>query len=155
MVAVETLSRSNLNLNKIDYRFIYERQISQEINQPFQQLLQLLQNLVINSIRAMKDVEERKFEVEARVDGDACIIHVKDTGCGIPDENPSRIFDYKFTTTDNGTGIGLFHSKYIIDNLGGEILVDNKDAYYQTIFTIKFPKDGHKKKILVIDDEKL
>lgn len=147
MLAVETLCRSNFSLHGIQYRFVYDRQHVQKINQPFQQLLQLLQNMVINSIRAMKDSPVKEFVLEAEVIDDDCIIRVKDTGCGIQDENLDRIFEYKFTTTEGGTGIGLFHAKYIADNLNGEISVDNKGDYYHTIFTIKFPKDGRKEDI--------
>ena len=134
MLAVETLCRSNFSLHGI--------QLHLYIN-----LLQLLQNMVINSIRAMKDSPVKEFVLEAEVIDDDCIIRVKDTGCGIQDENLDRIFEYKFTTTEGGTGIGLFHAKYIADNLNGEISVDNKGDYYHTIFTIKFPKDGRKEDI--------
>jgi signal transduction histidine kinase len=50
------------------------------------------------------------------------LLHVKDTGCGIPVANKQRIFDAFFTTYDHGTGLGLALVRRIIDGHGGGIV---------------------------------
>jgi len=50
----------------------------------------------------------------------------EDDGKGIQDNVLPRIFNLGFTTTDGGSGIGLFHIKTITDKMDGEITVNNK-----------------------------
>ena len=52
----------------------------------------------------------------------------KDDGSGIKDENIANIFDFGFTTSKRGSGIGLYHVKEIIEKLNGTITVNNKTS---------------------------
>ena len=53
------------------------------------------------------------------------VVKVCDTGCGIPQENLKVIFEPFFSTKgDQGTGIGLWVIKGIVDKLGGRIEVE-------------------------------
>lgn len=146
MTALELLCRASLSLDKIKCKYVYNRNLEVLMNQPFQALLQLLNNLMINSMKALKDSENEKIiEVSAIVDDQNCTIFVKDNGCGVPDENIDRIFEYKFTTTFGGSGIGLFHAKHVCKNIDGEISLTRDQDGFTTIFTLKFPLDGTKK----------
>jgi len=54
------------------------------------------------------------------------VVKIRDTGCGIPPENLKIIFEPFFTTKgDQGTGIGLWVIKGIVDRLGGKIEVES------------------------------
>jgi|SRR5271167_2084943 len=54
--------------------------------------------------------------------GNEVIVGVSDSGCGIPPENLKTVFEPFFTTNgDNGTGLGLWVVKGIVENLGGRI----------------------------------
>lgn len=84
---------------------------------------QLLLNLFINSLHAMKDggtLEVRGFREDATVK-----IEVIDNGCGIEAEHMGKIFDPFFTTkpTGEGTGLGLWLTYEIVRNYNGEISV--------------------------------
>jgi signal transduction histidine kinase len=86
---------------------------------------QLLLNLFINAIQAMRDgglLAVRGYREDSSVK-----IEVKDTGCGIMQEDIGRIFDPFFTTkpTGEGTGLGLWLTYEIVRNYGGEILVES------------------------------
>lgn len=106
-----------------------------------------LLEIVTLSYKALKDCTgEKKIEIAAEVDGEFCIIAIKDTGCGIKDEDVNRVFDYKFTTT-NGCGIGLYHAKYVCDEIGGEISFQRNVDVFSTVFIIKFPVNGTKEDI--------
>lgn len=147
MAALEVMTRFSASAEHIECTFIYDREVEFYINQPFQSILQLLQNLTLNSIKALKDCTgEKKIEIAAEVDGEFCIIAIKDTGCGIKDEDVNRVFDYKFTTT-NGCGIGLYHAKYVCDEIGGEISFQRNVDVFSTVFIIKFPVNGTKEDI--------
>ena len=64
------------------------------------------------------------------------ILKFIDSGEGISDENPNKIFEPLFTTKQKGTGLGLASCKNIIEQHLGEISVQNKP----TTFTIVLPK---------------
>jgi signal transduction histidine kinase len=146
MTGIEILCRSTMSLEKIHCTYNFDRSNKQLINQPFQAILQLLNNLMINAVKALKHNNEKKIiEVSSVVDEQNCIIFVKDTGCGIPDENLDRIFDYKFTTTPGGSGIGLFHARHVCKSIDGEIRFERNNDGFSTIFIFKFPIDGTKK----------
>jgi C4-dicarboxylate-specific signal transduction histidine kinase len=56
---------------------------------------------------------------------DKTIITFKDSGCGIPDKNMSRLFEPFFTTKEEAPGLGLTLAQSIIKNHGGEICIAN------------------------------
>lgn len=80
----------------------------------------LLDNFVSNSIRAKASL----FIISFR-DNNGWEIMISDNGIGIPDEIKEKIFDFGFTTT-SGSGLGLFHVKQILSNIGAQIRIDNK-----------------------------
>ncbi|EMS80695.1 sporulation kinase A [Desulfotignum phosphitoxidans DSM 13687] len=102
------------------------------------QLLQVLLNLLSNSIQATEEGGRIIVRLNAAME-EAKII-VKDTGCGISKENISRIFEPFFTTkeADQGTGMGLYVSWGIITGLGGLISVES-EVNKGTTFTITLP----------------
>jgi len=65
-------------------------------------------------------------------------IEIGDTGCGIPPEDMSRIFEPFFSTERNGTGLGLAVSYGIIQKHGGNIQVSSQPGQ-GTQFTIEIP----------------
>lgn len=143
--AAEILVRNSSRLNNITVRTKVDRTDDEDIHQPFQALLQLLHNLTINAQKALKHTEgEKHIFIEANSLADECVISVMDNGCGIPPENIETIFNYGFTTTD-GSGIGLFHARYLCHEIGGDISVRQNENGFSTIFTLRFPKDGSKK----------
>ena len=88
------------------------------------QLQQVVINLVVNAIDAMKDVTDRPREVEIRSqtsEGDKVLIAVKDTGIGIEPDKANRLFDAFYTTKPDGMGMGLSISRSIIVAHGGRI----------------------------------
>jgi C4-dicarboxylate-specific signal transduction histidine kinase len=85
------------------------------------QLQQVLMNLVLNGIEAMKDTGgELTVKSQLREDGQIEIA-VKDTGPGLPAGKADQIFDAFFTTKPEGSGMGLAISKSIVESQGGRI----------------------------------
>jgi C4-dicarboxylate-specific signal transduction histidine kinase len=86
------------------------------------QLQQVIMNLIVNSIEAMKEVDGRR-ELVLKSQGaekQQITVSVSDTGVGLP-QGPNRIFDAFFTTKLHGTGMGLRISRSIIESHGGHL----------------------------------
>jgi two-component system sensor histidine kinase HydH len=88
-------------------------------------ITQVLLNLYLNAIDAMEAGGELEVELSHREDN-RIEIKVSDTGCGIPGEDLSRIFDPYFTSKSSGTGLGLTIAHNIMEAMGGQILVENR-----------------------------
>jgi signal transduction histidine kinase len=85
------------------------------------QLQQVLMNLMMNSIDAMKDVDgtrELTVKSERGEDGQV-LISIRDTGVGLPPQQVDKIFNAFFTTKTHGTGMGLRISRSIVESHGG------------------------------------
>jgi PAS domain S-box-containing protein len=94
-------------------------------------LQQVLVNLVLNALDAMRDVpvNRRIVEISTMADGERGIqIHVRDHGPGISSEIRDRVFDQFFTTKTNGLGMGLAIARSIIESFGGTIAVENVES---------------------------
>ncbi len=63
-------------------------------------------------------------------------LHVKDDGTGISENNLLRIFEPRFTTT-NGSGLGLYHTKEVVDKMNGTILARNSEKGAEFIIKLK------------------
>jgi PAS domain S-box-containing protein len=87
------------------------------------QLQQVLVNLMMNSIDAMKDVDGRReltIQSQRGEDGQV-LISVSDTGVGLPPQQADKIFNAFFTTKTQGTGMGLRISRSIVESHGGRL----------------------------------
>jgi signal transduction histidine kinase len=87
------------------------------------QLQQVLMNLMINGIEAMKGVDgPRELIVNSqRAENDQLMVSVSDTGMGLPQQDTNQIFNAFFTTKPQGTGMGLRISQSIIESHGGRL----------------------------------
>jgi signal transduction histidine kinase len=103
------------------------------------QLQQVLMNLIMNSIDAMKDVDDtRELTIQSQRDEDRqVLISVSDTGVGLPPEQADKIFNAFFTTKTHGTGMGLRISRSIIESNGGRLwAADNPPRGARFCFTL-------------------
>jgi PAS domain S-box-containing protein len=87
------------------------------------QLQQVLMNLMINSIEAMKDVDGPcELSIKSQSAEDAqMMVAVSDTGVGLPPKQADQIFNPFFTTKGDGTGMGLRISRSIIESHDGRL----------------------------------
>jgi PAS domain S-box-containing protein len=87
------------------------------------QLQQVMMNLILNSIEAMKDVDGmREIIIQSqRAEEGQILVSVSDTGVGFPPQLAEQLFDPFFTTKPHGTGMGLRISRSIIETHGGRL----------------------------------
>ena len=86
------------------------------------QLQQVLMNLMLNGIEAMKETcGPKELAVKSKIDGGQLVISVSDTGVGLPTQQTERMFEAFFTTKPDGIGMGLPISRSIIESHGGRL----------------------------------
>jgi NO-binding membrane sensor protein with MHYT domain/signal transduction histidine kinase len=90
-------------------------------------LQQVLMNLIINGIDAMRGVEGmRELSIDSRrAEGEQLLVSVSDTGMGLPPQQADQIFNAFFTTKPHGTGMGLPISRSIVAAHGGPLSATN------------------------------
>ena len=100
------------------------------------QLIQALLNLVINSLQAIE--QQGRVAIAARREGDGCLIEVRDSGPGVPQDRLTTIFEPYFTTKPQGKGIGLWIAQQIITAHHGSIHAANAPEG-GAVLTIRLP----------------
>jgi signal transduction histidine kinase len=86
------------------------------------QLQQVLMNLMLNSIDAMKDTSgANQLTIKSEADDGQLVISISDTGTGLLPEQMDQIFSAFFTTKNHGTGMGLPISRSIVESHGGHL----------------------------------
>ncbi|MGH7310966.1 MAG: sensor histidine kinase, partial [Candidatus Rokuibacteriota bacterium] len=88
------------------------------------QLQQVVLNLIMNSIEAMRDVDDRSREliIQSGRDGAASVVvAVRDSGPGLGLGDPDLIFNAFYTTKPGGMGMGLSVSRSIVEAHGGRL----------------------------------
>jgi PAS domain S-box-containing protein len=109
------------------------------------QLQQVLMNLMINGIDAMKAVDgPRQLTLGTQNEsGEQLLVSVQDTGVGLPPNQAGQIFNAFFTTKEHGTGMGLRISRTIIEAHGGRLwATDNHPRGASFHFTLAVSSDA-------------
>ncbi|KLE08779.1 sensor histidine kinase [Aliarcobacter butzleri L355] len=103
------------------------------------ELSQVILSLVSNSIDALKNRHNPKISINVVSSSAEVIIEILDNAGGIKAKNLKKIFEPYFSTKEEGTGIGLYLSKIIIEeSFGGKLQVQNiKDGAKFSIFIEK------------------
>ncbi len=119
---------ASLKNNGIDFILNFDKTI--QISTYRRELVQVLINIIKNAKEALqeKDIKVKKIEIKIVTVEDKISIEIIDNAGGIKDEIIDKIFEAYFTTKDqqNGTGLGLYMSKMIIEkHLKGKISVYN------------------------------
>jgi two-component system, NtrC family, sensor kinase len=102
---------------------------------------QVLMNLLINAADALRDASERRLEVRTAIDGASVRLEIRDTGSGMSPEIAARAFDEGFTTKPEGSGIGLFMCKTLVERDGGRISLHSQQGI-GTAITIWLPSSS-------------
>ena len=92
------------------------------------QLQQVLMNLMLNGIEAMKETGGVLTVKTGRDEGGQVLISVSDTGVGLPPGRADEIFNAFFTTKLQGSGMGLAISRSIVDSHGGRLWATSNDG---------------------------
>jgi len=101
------------------------------------ELFEVVVNVVRNAAEALP--QGGAIYVKTHVEGDSVVFKIRDTGIGINEQNLKRLFNPFFTTKAKaGSGLGLASSRKIIQDCGGNIVVESSEGK-GTTFTILLP----------------
>ena len=139
---------STLNIvhNEIKYKAEVVKQYGElpRVECVASQINQVFMNLLVNAAHAID--KRGVITVRTGVEDDWVWVEVSDTGCGIPKENLSKLFNPFFTTkpVGKGTGLGLSLSYGIVNRHGGRIEVESEVGKGST-FRVWLPvsRDGY------------
>ena len=98
----------------------------------------VLDNLVGNAVRAMKDATHKNLAVTWSLADGMVTVDVRDTGCGIPDEHRDRIMETQFSTRQGG-GEGLPRSRKILRKYGGGLMILDTAKGHGSTFRVTLP----------------
>lgn len=125
---------------KFDHNQSYAKANTNEIKH-------VLVNIINNAKDAIMDIKEKdkmftgniRIEIENSKENNTCNVRISDNGGGIPQELIDRIFDPYITTKQDkeGSGLGLYMAKTIIEKHNGTLAVKNSDK--GAVFEISLP----------------
>jgi signal transduction histidine kinase len=107
---------------------------------------QIITNIIKNGLDAMKGSDQKELSIKTDTDGRWNIISIKDSGCGISEQNFEQIFDPFFTTKQEtedsilGKGLGLNYCKMMLESYGGGIDINSEEGKGTTV-TIRLPSE--------------
>lgn len=107
-----------------------------EVDADRSRITQVISNLVNNAI---KFTQEGTIAITCTQDENEVVVQVRDSGRGIDPEIHSRLFSKFASKSEQGTGLGLFISKSIVEAHGGRIWAYNNDSYAGATFTFTIP----------------
>lgn len=104
------------------------------------QINQVLVNLFNNAAQAMENKSDGQISIRTHADNEYVYISVSDNGKGMPPSVLKQVFEPFFTTkaAGEGTGLGMAISKQIMEQHGGDIVVDSTEGV-GTQFTLMLP----------------
>lgn len=138
-----SFSRQVADLDLMELGVSYADMIRPHVNADAEMLKQVFLNLILNAFQAMPDGGRLMIETHCREgylgNGSPAVeIRFSDTGCGIPKENLTRIFDPFFSTKEKGSGLGLAIAHNIIELHRGVIHVENS-MHGGAVFSVFLP----------------
>jgi PAS/PAC sensor signal transduction histidine kinase len=103
------------------------------------ELSQAIIVLLTNAKDALQNIDDKFIFINLREDGEFILININDNAGGIPEGIMCKIFEPYFTTKhpSQGTGIGLYMLKMIVEKMGGNVAVSNNN--FGANFEIRLP----------------
>jgi signal transduction histidine kinase len=105
------------------------------------QLQQVILNLLLNALDAMRDVDDRPRQLVIRTEAEgrgSVRLSVRDAGVGIDPRNADQLFEMFYTTKGDGMGVGLSISRSIIESHRGRLWAASNDGP-GAIFSFSIP----------------
>ena len=136
----EELIRKEADDKGVEIRKAFDESIHTLWTDPYK-VRQVLINLLTNAVHATQ--AGGRATLSAKPVGQGVSITIQDTGQGIPRENLDKIFEPFFSTKPpgEGTGLGLFVSRSIVQKLGGTLTVESQLGHGSR-FTVWLPEYG-------------
>ncbi len=139
MHSIDNMSFAALLIGKIaraselNVKFILKDEINfkeRDIEVPSEALVTITGNLIDNALDSMNvlsnDISNRVLTFNVVTYPGKLLLTVQDTGSGIKEEDKEYIFNKGFSTKGSNRGVGLYHTKQLIESLGGTITFESE-----------------------------
>lgn len=124
--ALESAKLFAKNIRPVDFHFDCNMNEKVELVGDRSDFIAALSNILRNAVEALEN-DNGVITVKLNKGSENLQLSISDNGCGIKEENLSKIFENKFSVGKrNGTGLGLFQVKSSVENMGGAVLVESK-----------------------------
>jgi signal transduction histidine kinase len=98
---------------------------------------QVVLYVLTNAREAIGDKKTaRKILIKVEKSANAILVSISNTGGNIPEDVLRKVFDPYFSTKESGAGIGLYLSKMIMQNMGGDIAIKNVEDGAEVLITL-------------------
>lgn len=125
-----------------DFSFLNEYSGDTKIRCDKTRLSTVLRNVISNSVKyKKKDISHPYVLLQFENTNNGCAFIITDNGEGIPAESQNRVFDmfYRGTSSANGTGLGLYICKEMLEKMNARFAIKSKPGE-GTTFTIQLSK---------------
>ena len=102
-----------------------------------EQCLRVFNNIFANAVEALAGVSDPYIEIGRKIADQKIVIIIRDNGCGIDEEQKTKIFTPNFTTKTTGSGLGLAMVKNIMQGFEGRIWFESETGL-GTAFYLEF-----------------
>ncbi|MFA6294904.1 MAG: ATP-binding protein [Candidatus Paceibacterota bacterium] len=142
--------KPQIDARKIKFRFVCEKHAL--LLQADPKLLRMvIQNILSNSVKYTPEGGKVRLSIKS-AGTENILIRISDTGYGIPKKQHNQIFSKLFRADNvrdkdtNGTGLGLYIVKSIVEKSGGKIWFESPEENHGTTFFVSLPIRGIAKK---------
>jgi signal transduction histidine kinase len=136
-VIVDMTETTQMLQNMSPIHFISSLEEGHYIEAQEHQIFQVMTNVVSNAIDATREIPAPTISLELVADHKHAIFRVTDNGPGVPEELYEKIFEKLYTTKKEGTGIGLYEARQMLEALGGSLELNTTIS--KSCFEIKVP----------------
>ena len=127
------IEKDPMRNGKVDIEY---ESINIEVNADKSRITQVVSNLVSNAI---KFTQEGTISISCKIEEKEILLLVRDSGRGIDPEIHSRLFSKFASKSEQGTGLGLFISRSIVESHGGRIWAYNNEGSKGATFVFTLP----------------
>jgi signal transduction histidine kinase len=127
------IEKDPMRNGKVDIEY---ESINIEVNADKSRITQVVSNLVSNAI---KFTQEGTISISCKIEEKEILLLVRDSGRGIDSEIHSRLFSKFASKSEQGTGLGLFISRSIVESHGGRIWAYNNEGSKGATFVFTLP----------------
>jgi signal transduction histidine kinase len=122
----------------IDVSTIFPQEVEWVYADP-RALQHVMLNILTNASDALQTITAPEIVISTSKMGNRIIIKVKDSGCGIPEEQKGHLFKPFMTTKRNGTGLGLVIVKKILSQMDSTVDIESEENI-GTVVTVNLPE---------------
>lgn len=101
--------------------------------------VQILSNLAINGVQAIREGHTGRVQIEAGADGEQIRFRIRDNGIGMAPDLLKKVGDAFFTTRQGGVGLGVAISRHLTTILGGTFRIQSLEGR-GTVVEVAFPQ---------------